>query len=166
MNSVTYSKIMHWNSRWGLTSTLARLTGRHAEPVIQDVDIPIANALQFLTFLLAETGILPIWICPIHARDTTRVFPLYRLDPRTLYINFGFWDSVQDREPRPPGYHNRRIERKVRELAGIKSLYSDAYFSEAEFVQIYEGEAYGALKRRYDPQGALPTLYQKCVLRQ
>lgn len=166
LNSVTYSKIMRWNSRWGFTRALARLTGTHRESVIQDVDIPIANAPAFLAFLLAETGIVPIWICPVRAYEPARVFPLYRLEPRILYINFGFWDYVRDREPRPPGYHNRRIEQRVRELGGVKSLYSDAYFSEAEFAQIYEGTTYGALKRRYDPQGALPTLYEKCVLRQ
>ena len=27
------------------------------------------------------------------------------------------------------------------------------------------GDAYAALKRKYDPQGAFPTLYEKCVLR-
>jgi FAD/FMN-containing dehydrogenase len=166
LNSVTYSKIMRWNSRWGLTRILSRLTGRRAESVIQDVDIPIANAPDFLAFLQAETGILPIWICPVRASDPKRVFPLYRLEPGTLYVNLGFWDSVRNREPQPPGYHNRRIEQKVRELGGVKSLYSDAYFSEAEFAEIYEGTAYGALKRRYDPHGTFPTLYQKCVLRQ
>ena len=29
----------------------------------------------------------------------------------------------------------------------------------------YGGEAYAALKRKYDPGGAFPTLYEKCVLR-
>ena len=166
LNSLTYSRIMRWNSRWGITRTLSRLTATHVETVIQDVDIPLANAAEFLAFLLREIGILPIWICPIHARDTARSFPLYKLEPRTLYINFGFWDSVRGREPKPAGYLNRRIERRVHELAGIKSLYSDAYFPEDEFWDIYNGTAYDALKRRYDPKGQLRTLYQKCVLRQ
>ena len=55
---------------------LERALGRHAtlgavapartsESVIQDVDIPIERAAEFLAFLLREIGILPIWICPI-----------------------------------------------------------------------------------------------------
>ena len=165
LNSVTYQRIMRWNSRWGVTRALNRLQGKHAESVIQDVDIPLSRAAEFLSFLHAEVGILPIWLCPIRAPDPDAVFTLYPLAPGTPYVNFGFWDVVTTREPRPPGFCNRLIERKVRELGGIKSLYSDSYFSEAEFWAVYSRPAYAALKKRYDPGGALGDLYQKTVLR-
>ncbi len=61
---------------------------------------------------------------------------------------------------------NRRIESAVRELGGIKSLYSDAFFAEDEFWNIYNGAAYADLKQRYDPRGKFRNLYDKCVLRQ
>ena len=51
------------------------------------------------------------------------------------------------------------------ELGGIKSLYSDSFFTREEFNACYGGEAYRALKAKYDPQGAFPQLYEKCVLR-
>jgi FAD/FMN-containing dehydrogenase len=57
------------------------------------------------------------------------------------------------------------IERKVDALGGIKSLYSDSYFTENEFWKIYDRDAYRALKKRYDPMGALGDLYQKTVLK-
>jgi FAD/FMN-containing dehydrogenase len=57
------------------------------------------------------------------------------------------------------------IEEKVVALGGIKSLYSESYFPEAEFRRLYGGEAYSALKRKYDPRNVFPTLYAKCVLR-
>jgi FAD/FMN-containing dehydrogenase len=57
------------------------------------------------------------------------------------------------------------IELEVARLGGIKSLYSDSFFPRAEFSRLYGGEAYGELKRRYDPAGAFPGLYEKCVLR-
>ncbi|MGQ9685733.1 MAG: FAD-binding oxidoreductase [Thiobacillaceae bacterium] len=164
LNSVFYTKVMRWNSRWGLTRRLDRLLGRHPESVIQDVDIPIANAPAFLDFLLREIGILPIWLCPI--RPQGRRFTLYPMDPGTVYVNFGFWDVVRRRQAFPPGHHNRLIELKVEELGGIKSLYSDSYYPEDEFWRIYDGAAYRALKAKYDPQGRLKDLYQKCVLRQ
>ena len=50
-------------------------------------------------------------------------------------------------------------------LGGIKSLYSESFFPEDEFHRIYGGDAYAALKRKYDPRGAFPGLYEKCVLR-
>ena len=48
-------------------------------------------------------------------RDICRRFPLYPLRPQTVYVNFGFWDVVHSDEARPPGFLNRRIERKVAE---------------------------------------------------
>ncbi|MGC2518337.1 MAG: FAD-binding oxidoreductase [Burkholderiales bacterium] len=165
LNSVTYAKIMRWNSRWGVTRALDRLAGRHPESVIQDVDIPIARAAGFLDFLLREIGILPVWICPVRAHDPNARFPLYPIDPHTLYVNFGFWDVVRSAEPHEPGYYNRKIERKVAELGGIKSLYSDSFYPEDEFWRIYNGPAYEALKARYDPENKFKDLYRKCVLR-
>jgi len=157
--------VMRWNSKWGFTRAFSRLRGKHPESVIQDVDIPIARAPEFLAFFLEEIGILPVWICPIGGYDTQERFPLYAIDPRTLYVNFGFWDVVQDSVRREPGHYNRKIERKVAEMGGIKSLYSDSYYPEDEFWRLYDKPAYDALKARYDPQKRFKNLYEKCVLR-
>ncbi len=165
LNSRTYTKIMRWNSRWGLTRAISRLRGRHPESVIQDVDIPIAHAAEFLAFLLAEIGVLPIWICPFRAYDPAARYDLYPADPWTLYVNFGFWDVIDDTRGHPPGHYNRLVEQRVSALGGIKSLYSDSYFPREEFDAIYGGERYAELKRRYDPRGRAPGLYEKCVLR-
>ena len=156
---------MRWNTRLGLTRAISTLAGTHAESVIQDVDIPVGRAGEFLAFLLAEIGILPIWICPVRMPDPRTTAVLYPLPQATLSINFGFWDSVRSRDERPRGFINRKIERKVVDLGGIKSLYSDSYFSEDEFWSIYDRPAYAALKQRYDPGGTLGDLYAKCVLR-
>jgi FAD/FMN-containing dehydrogenase len=164
LNSITYQKIMRWNARWRVMGTINRLRGVHSESVIQDVDIPVSRAAEFLDFLHAEVGILPIWICPIRAPDPAATATLYPLPQGTLSVNFGFWDTVASREPRPAGFVNRKIERRVRAAGGIKSLYSDSYFSEDEFWSIYNRPAYAALKARYDPSGALGDLYAKVVL--
>ena len=166
LNSVFYAKVMRWNSRLGFTRARDRLLGLHPESVIQDVDIPIERAAEFLAFLLEEIGILPIWTCPIRVHRRDARFPLYPLDPAVLYVNFGFWDTVRTREAHPTGHFNRLVERKVGELGGIKSLYSDSYFERDQFWSIYDREAYAALKARYDPRGRFPDLYDKAVLRQ
>jgi FAD/FMN-containing dehydrogenase len=162
LNSVFYARVMRWNSRVGVTRALDRLAGRHTESVIQDVDIPLHRAGEFLQFLLAEIGILPIWICPFRAEAGDR-WTLYPTDPGTLYINFGFWDGVRSREAHEPGHFNRLVEREAVRLGGIKSLYSDSYFTREEFDAVYAGDAYASLKARYDPDGRLPGLYEKCV---
>jgi FAD/FMN-containing dehydrogenase len=165
LNSRTYTKLMRLNSRLGLTRALDRLGSSYRESVIQDVDLPIEHAADFLAFLLREIGILPVWICPIGAAPQPARFPLF---PRGagLYVNFGFWDVVRRRQPHPQSHFNRLIEREVVRLGGIKSLYSDSYYAADEFRAIYGGDFYRRLKARYDPQGRLGDLYAKCVLRQ
>jgi FAD/FMN-containing dehydrogenase len=165
LNSRFYTRVMRWNSRVGLTRFVDRAFGLHRESVIQDVDIPIERAPEFLEFFHREIGILPIWVCPIHARKPIGRFELYPVEPGRRLVNFGFWDVVRRRQAFSPGHHNRLIERKVQELGGIKSLYSDSYFPEEEFWRIYGGDAYRRLKARYDPKGVLGDLYRKCVLR-
>jgi len=164
LGSRTYARIMRWNSRVGLTRALDRVGGMHAESVIQDVDIPIQRAAEFLDFFHREIGILPIWVCPIGPGRLAERFPLYPMR-RELYVNFGFWDVVRRRERHEPGHFNRLVEREVTRLGGIKSLYSESYFPADEFSQSYGGRDYARLKARYDPEGRFPTLYEKCVLR-
>jgi FAD/FMN-containing dehydrogenase len=162
LGSRTYTKIMRWNSRVGITKKLERVIGLHSESVIQDVDIPLARAAEFLAFYAEHIALWPQWICPIGPQKGR--FSLYPVKGEWT-INFGFWDVKRTREPHAAGHFNRLIERKVAELGGIKSLYSDSFFTPEEFQRHYGGEAYRALKAKYDPQRAFPDLYEKCVLR-
>lgn len=166
LNSVMYTKIMRWNSRWKLTQHLDRLRGMHSESVIQDVEVPIENATAFLDFYRDNIKFMPVWICPTRAYNKHVKFNFYDLDPEKLYVNFGFWDVIRCKEEFPPGHHNREIEKKVLELAGIKSLYSDSYFTPDEFWGLYNKTDYDNLKHRYDPDGALNDIYRKCVLKE
>jgi FAD/FMN-containing dehydrogenase len=127
LGSRTYTKIMRWNSQAGVTKRIERLLGLHSESVIQDVDIPLARAAEFLDFYARNIALWPQWICPI-APGSGR-FTLYPVKGE-WYVNFGFWDVKRTREAHPPGHFNRLIERKVAELGGIKSLYSDCFFAE------------------------------------
>lgn len=165
LNSITYQKVMRWNNQVGLTAAINKMLDRQPEGVVQDVDIPIEHAAEFLRFFLEEVGIRPVWMCPIGGHDVSRQFPLYPLNGAGLFINFGFWDIVPNPQKQAAGYFNRKIEDKVRELGGIKSLYSDAYYDEDTFWQLYDGDAYFALKQKYDPGQRLKNLYQKCVLK-
>jgi FAD/FMN-containing dehydrogenase len=166
LNSITYTKIMRWNSRWRLMEQVNRLRGVHTESVIQDVEIPIERCVEFVDFYHDTIRFLPVWVCPTRAYRADAQFDLYRLDPRKLYVNFGFWDVIRGRAPLPPGFYNRQVERQVAKLGGIKSLYSDSFFTPEEFWQIYNRAAYERLKQKYDPAGRLKDLYAKCVLKE
>ena len=165
LGSRTYQRIMRWNSRLGAARALERLRHAHVESVIQDVDIPIEQAGEFLAFFQREVGIEPVWICPVVAGPAAQRFVLYPMRAGRFYVNFGFWDVVRRSERFEPAHFNRLVEDKVGELGGIKSLYSDSFYSREQFDARYGGDAYRALKARYDPRGVFPDLYEKCVLR-
>ena len=78
-------------------------------------------------------------------------------------MNVGFWGTVPIAPGAADGDVNRAIERKVSELGGHKSLYSDAYYDRETFDRLYGGDTYRAVKDRYDPDHRLTGLYDKAV---
>jgi FAD/FMN-containing dehydrogenase len=160
--SDVYYKLVALDRRYGLTARLNSQRGRPArEAVTQDVEIPVGRGAEFLRFFAANVGMAPVWMCPLRLRSD-QPWPLYPMQPGELYVNFGFWGTVPLPAGQPDGYHNRLVEDEVARLDGHKSLYSTS-FSEDEFYQHYNGEAYRALKRAYDGEGRLLGLYEKCV---
>jgi len=160
LSSVTYQKIMRASHRWPLR--LLQSLRPRTESVIQDVDIPIANAAAFLADFEAEIGIRPVWICPFVVPESG--FTLFSLNTDSAYINFGFWDMVRSAEA--DGHYNAVVERMVARYGGKKSLYSRSTYDEPAFWQHYDRNAYQALKRECDPDGRFPGLYEKAVERQ
>jgi FAD/FMN-containing dehydrogenase len=164
LRSDVYRKIVALDRRHRLTDRIGRLRRAPArEAVIQDVEIPVDRLAEFLDFFHTEIGITPVWLCPVRLRRPDTTWPLYAMDPETLFVNLGFWATVALDPGEPDGTHNRLIERKVVELGGHKSLYSTSYFDEEEFWALYNGKIYRTLKEAYDPNGRLPDLYDKCV---
>lgn len=163
LNSLTYTRIMRWFNRWHL-GRIYDLLGYRSESVIQDVGVPIERAPEFLAWFHETIGILPVWNCPFRGLHP-HGFPLFSTPPGALFVNFGFWQPIRRREAKPDHWYNRQIEKKVAELGGVKSLYSDSFYPEDEFWRHYDRTVYEGLKRRYDPQGRLRGLYEKCVLR-
>jgi FAD/FMN-containing dehydrogenase len=163
LRSDTYWRLVDLDRRLGLSRRLDAVRGRRREAVIQDVQIPVDRAAEFLAFFHERIGISPVWMCPVRQRDRTARWPLYELDPDVTYVNFGFWSSVRRGPGELEGTRNRLIEEKVEELGGRKSLYSTSFYPEDEFWRQYNGEAYRALKGTYDPEERLLDLYEKCV---
>ncbi len=168
-----------WPKRYRRSDVYRRLVAsyqkyRHARPamtalgrprdeyVVQDVEIPVDRLGEFLDVYHREIRIRPAWLCPLRLRDTEQ-WPLYPLEPGRRYVNIGFWGGTPLEPEQPPDRNNRLIEELVADLGGHKSLYSSVHYSREEFWRRYNGEAYHALKRRYDPDGRLPDLYDKCT---
>lgn len=51
---------------------------------------------------------------------------------------------------------NRDFERKVHDLGGQKWLYAHTYYTEQEFEEIYDRNAYDALRDKYHVSFTIP----------
>ena len=173
LRSSFYWKLIALDQRYDIGD---RLNARKGEPpgerVVQDIEVPIENTTAYLEWFLQNIPIEPIWLCPLRLRDPalpgadpSRPWPLYPLEPHRTYVNVGFWSAVPV-TPGDPGHTNKMIEAKVAELDGHKSLYSESFYSPEDFDELYGGEHYRLLKKRYDPRGRLLDLYAKAVKRQ
>ncbi|MGH3676156.1 MAG: FAD-binding oxidoreductase [Mycobacterium sp.] len=166
-----YWKLIAYDQRFNIADRIEKRSIRSpvrstSERVVQDVEVPIERCSEFLDWFLANVPIEPIWLCPLRLRDDPKsggAWPLYPLRSHHTYVNVGFWSSVP--AGATEGETNRLIERKVSELDGHKSLYSDAFYSPDEFDELYGGEAYKTVKKTYDPDSRLLDLYAKAVQR-
>jgi len=156
-----YWKLIGYDRRFDIADRIEKRHGRPPlERVVQDVEVPVERTAEFVEWFLDEVPIEPIWLCPLRLRDDAS-WPLYPIAAQRTYVNIGFWSSVPAGSVE--GQTNRRIERKVSELDGHKSLYSDAYYTPDEFDELYGGQTYDMVKKTYDPDSRLLDLYAKAV---
>ncbi|WP_341258575.1 FAD-binding oxidoreductase [Gordonia malaquae] len=171
LRSSFYWKLIGYDHRWNIADRLNARKGLPAnERVVQDIEVPIDRTADFMRWFLREVPIEPIWLCPLKLAEPSpgaaeQPWPLYPLQRGRTYVNVGFWSAVPV-TPGHPGHTNRLIEEQVSELGGHKSLYSESFYPKDEFSRLYGGEAYSALKNRYDPDGRLLGLYEKAVKQQ
>ncbi|BCJ58362.1 FAD-binding oxidoreductase [Micromonospora endophytica] len=169
--SDVYHRIVRLEHRHQVAARIDRWRGQPArERVVQDVEIPLERTADFLHWFAGRVRMTPVWLCPLRLRapaggGSARSWPLYPLRPGQDYVNIGFWGSVPIAEGAADGDVNREIERAVSEAGGHKSLYSDAYYDRESFDRLYGGDAWRAVRDRYDPEHRLTGLYEKAVAR-
>ena len=168
--SDTYHRLVGLDRRFGIMDRLDRRAGRpRRERVVQDVEVPVERLGEFLDWFDREVGMRPVWLCPLRLRgvgtdlDQRRPWPSYPLLPELTYVNVGFWGAVPVGEEAPHSPLNRAIEDKVSELDGHKSLYSESFYDPATFDRLYDGANLAAVKKRYDPEDRLTSLFDKAV---
>lgn len=132
--------------------------------LLQDVSVPMDVAADFGGFLDETFGIYPVWLCPLSVarEDEDSAHGIHatfaRADaPRVL--NFGVWGPLSwDREEAKEG--NRKLERRVTEVGGMKCLYAQTCYEEEEFWAVYDKESYDTLREKFRA-GHLPSVYDK-----
>src|SRR4051794_222941 len=164
--SDVYHHLIGLNHRTGFMDFIDRRKGRpQREMVVQDVELPVERLEEFLAWFDGEVGMRPVWLCPLVSpgTNTGAQWPTYPLHPGTTYVNVGFWGTVHVGPDAPDAPRNRAIEAKVKRLGGHKSLYSEAFYDRETFDRLYDGANLTAVKRRYDPDDRLLSLYDKAV---
>jgi FAD/FMN-containing dehydrogenase len=167
--SDVFHRLIALNDRTGFIDRIDRFKGRpQRERVVQDVEVPVERLGEFLDWFDREVGMRPVWLCPLVSPGTVTgaAWPSYPLQPRTTYVNIGFWGTVHVGPDAPDAPVNRAIEAKVHDLDGHKSLYSEAFYDRETFDRLYGGDNLAALKATYDPDDRFLTLYDKAVRRQ
>ncbi|MCW2779824.1 MAG: linked oxidase domain protein [Marmoricola sp.] len=167
--SDVYHKLVGLDTKYGIADRLDRRAGRpKRERVIQDIEVPVDRLPEFLDWFDDAVGMRPVWLCPLQLRKVdgaTRTWPSYPLEPGVIYVNVGFWGAVPVGADAPDAPRNRAIETKVHQLDGHKSLYSESFYDKETFDELYDGANLAAVKKRYDPDSRLMTLYDKAVRR-
>jgi len=163
LRSSVFWKIMQWNRKMGVLSSLYKVLKIRKETIIQDVEISIDKAGDFLEWFYKELNVPPLFLCPTSVVDKKHPFIFFNLPPKKINVNIGFYSNR--RTTRGPAYYNKQVEQKVRELGGQKTLYSDSFYTREEFWNIYDKKAYDKLKKKYDPKGKFMGLYEKTVQR-
>jgi len=166
--SDVYMKLLGLDRRFDIADRLDRRAGRPLrERVVQDIEVPVENVGAFLEWFDREIGMRPVWLCPLVSQGTssgTR-WPSYPLEPGRVYVNAGFWGTVHVGPDAVNAPKNRAIETQVHELDGHKSLYSEAFYDEATFNALYDGENLARVKATFDPDNRMTNLYDKVVKR-
>ena len=89
-----YWKLIGYDQRFNIADRIEKRNGRPPlERVVQDIEVPIGRAAEFVNWFLANVPIEPIWLCPLRLRDDTN-WPLYPIRAHHTYVNIGFWSSV------------------------------------------------------------------------
>jgi delta24-sterol reductase len=142
--------------------------------VIQDLAVPVDCAEDFLNWVNSNLEIYPLWLCPLVQRPTGVMSPRVpvplqgeqdsdssapEMKKPEVMLNIGVWGcGPRDREEFIA--INRKLEKTVTDLGGIKWLYAQTYYTEEEFWNIYDKEAYNAIREKYGAT-KMPTVFDK-----
>lgn len=123
---------------------------------IQDFYTPLSQTPKLLDRFMEITSIFPIWLCPIKGTPTAQFLsPHYG---KENFINIGIYGIPQNKNS---AVLSAQLEQELASHGGRKMLYSFTYYDEATFANLYHGDLYSAIRKKYDAETAFPSLYQK-----
>ncbi len=149
--------LITWSNR--LAPVLRRLLRR--PDVVCDVFIPARRFDNFWQWYLDVMDHFPLWIVPY--KTPPGMYPWVnaelagRIDGELL-LDCAVYGK---RNTRPEVDYSELLERKTHELDGVKTLISRNHYTNESFWRVYHRENYESAKRRLDPRGVFPTVFDK-----
>ncbi|KAI9776335.1 MAG: hypothetical protein M1839_000415 [Geoglossum umbratile] len=139
-------------------------SGQSRNYIVQDLALPFSTAEKFINYTADSFGIWPLWLCPLRQTRLPTLhphFPETEADGETLepMLNVGLWGFGPAQHDRFVA-KNRELERKIRELGGMKWLYAHTYYKENEFWEMFDRQWYDGLRRKYNAE-LLPSVWHK-----
>lgn len=156
-SSAFYTRYLGWQEKLGTAKQQS-----DTEKLIQDWEVPWKHAKALLDFALDNLDLngKPLMTAPT---KTLHKNTLYPMPPNQLFLNLGSYSFVRRKPQHQPYHHTRIMDEFCFAHDGIKMLYSSTFLDEKSFDARYGGKDYKQLKKKYDPKGLAPTLYQKAV---
>ncbi len=129
--------------------------------VIVDVFIPAQNVQKFWEWYVTVFNYFPLWVVP------------YKIEKRYPWINPSLMKEIKSdlfldlaiygfKQKGDKNYY-KVLEEKVAELGGIKTLITHNYYTETEFWQSYNKDAWEKVKKVTDPKNLFRNLFEKMV---
>ncbi|KAG0648456.1 3-beta-hydroxysterol Delta-24-reductase [Hyphodiscus hymeniophilus] len=143
--------------------TALHASGQSKKYVVQDLALPYSTAEQFVEYTDETFGIYPLWLCPLKQNPLPTMHPHSNESEADgslkQMLNIGLWG------PGPKRYQdfvakNRDLERKLKELGGMKWLYAHTYYDEGQFWEMFDRKWYDDLRQKYGAT-SLPSVYEK-----
>jgi delta24-sterol reductase len=128
--------------------------------VVQDFYVSKTASLKWIKYVLNKYQITPLWICPVLSTDKPQIFSPHRTKKRELLFDIGVYgipfgcsasEVVKD------------LESKTFEMGGKKMLYSQNYYTEEEFWEIYSKKDYDVLRTKYIDEFSMADITRKVL---
>lgn len=145
--------------------------------VIQDMLVPITELGRSLDVFDEHYGIYPLWVCPYrayayddakagvpHRSFLRRPLSLQEGKDFEMYVDLGAYGVPRACKAKLPFdivQTSRKVEDFVFKVHGHQMLYADSYQTEEEFRAMFDHKHLDAVKDKYDPAGAFPSVYSK-----
>jgi len=156
---ILFGKLMQ-SSQWlRIGEKLHWLLKRDKPTVTLDVFVPFSKVPAFMEWWIATSNFFPLWCVPYRrVHDYEWLVPdFYERMTDDMFLDLAVYGMRQHGDTNV----HREIEKKLRELGGIKTLIAHNYYGEAEFWQIWNKPNYDAVKAITDPKNLFRDLYTK-----